>query len=141
MSINERCKARSYTAFTVASQTASRSLAMLNETLVAAFLAILAPAPAKAADTPSAPAVTVQKKAAAQDKVYGSQLMTAEERNTYRDRMKQAKTSTERDRIREAHHVEMQQRAKERGVTLPQQPNSKAKQARSPQAGVAASLR
>jgi hypothetical protein len=126
MSINEARKARSYTGLIVAHSTIPRSPAMLNETLVAAFLAILTPAPAKAADTPSAPAVTVQKKAMAQDRIYGSQLMTAEERNVYRDRMKQAKTPAERDRIREAHHGEMQQRAKERGVTLPEQPRSRA---------------
>ena len=114
---------------------------MLNETLVAAFLAILSPAPAKAADTPSAPVATVQKKAVAQDKLYGSQLMTADERNVYRDKMKQAKTPAERDRLRQEHQRDMQQRAKDRGVTLPQQPGSRTKQARSQQAANAASVR
>jgi hypothetical protein len=129
MSINEARKARSYTGLIVAHSTIPRSPAMLNETLVAAFLAILTPAPAKAADVPSAPAATVQKKAMAQDRIYGSQLMTAEERNAYRERMKQAKTPAERDRIRKAHHADMQQRAKERGVTLPEQPRSRATKA------------
>jgi hypothetical protein len=69
---------------------------MLNETLIAAFFAAFMPAPAQAADTaPSAH--TVQKKAQAQDRIYGSQLMTPEERSAYRDRMKQAKTQTDRD--------------------------------------------
>jgi 1,2-phenylacetyl-CoA epoxidase catalytic subunit len=43
--------------------------------------------------------------------------------------MKQAKTAAERDRIRNAHHADMQQRAKERGVTLPEQPRSRATKA------------
>jgi hypothetical protein len=129
MSINERCKARSYTGFTVASQAVSRSPAMLNETLVAALLAILSPAPAKAADVPTPPAASVQKKAPAQDKLYGSELMTPEERTAYRDRMKQAKTQADRDRIRREHHDQMQQRAKERGVTLQEQPRKPARAA------------
>ncbi len=54
--------------------------------------------------------------------IYGSQLMTAQERNEYRARMRAAKTQEERERIRAENHERMQQRAKERGVTLPEVP-------------------
>jgi arginine/ornithine N-succinyltransferase beta subunit len=54
--------------------------------------------------------------------IYGSQLMTNEERNQYRTRMRSAKTDQERERIRAEHHERMKVRAKERGVTLPDTP-------------------
>ncbi len=56
------------------------------------------------------------------DRVYGSQLMTQEERNEYHARMRAAKTEEERERIRNEHHERMKARAKERGVTLPETP-------------------
>jgi hypothetical protein len=58
----------------------------------------------------------------AQEQVYGSQLMTAEERAAYRQRLMAAKTEEERNQIRAEHHVRMQERAKEKGVTLPDEP-------------------
>jgi hypothetical protein len=54
--------------------------------------------------------------------IYGYQLMTQQERIEYRNRMRAAKTYEERERIRNAHHEQMKVRAKERGVTLPDQP-------------------
>ena len=48
--------------------------------------------------------------------------MTPEERTGYRDKMRNAKTQAERDQIRAEHHATMQGRAKEKGVTLPDQP-------------------
>lgn len=54
--------------------------------------------------------------------IYGSQLMTPQERANYRKRMQSAKTVQEREQIRAEHHKQMQARAKERGVTLPDQP-------------------
>jgi hypothetical protein len=56
------------------------------------------------------------------DPVYGSQLMTNQERIQYRNRMRAAKTVEEREQIRLEHHKQMQERAKERGVTLPDVP-------------------
>jgi hypothetical protein len=56
------------------------------------------------------------------DQVYGSQLMTQEERNAYRNRMRAAKTEQEREQIRNEHHEQMKIRAKEKGVTLPDEP-------------------
>lgn len=63
-----------------------------------------------------------QRETATQERIYGSQLMTQQERNEYRARMRAAKTAEERERIRAEHHAAMQARAKERGVTLPEEP-------------------
>ncbi|MFM9886773.1 MAG: hypothetical protein ACKVQT_27405 [Burkholderiales bacterium] len=57
-----------------------------------------------------------------QDQIYGSQLMNDQERNAHRDKIRTAKTGEERDQIRRDHHVQMQARAKERGLTLPSEP-------------------
>ena len=54
-----------------------------------------------------------------QERIYGSQLMTQDERNAYRAKMRAAKTEQEREKIRNEHHKQMMARAKERGVTLP----------------------
>ncbi len=56
--------------------------------------------------------------------IYGSQLMTASERNAYRSKMRNLKTSREREELRMQHHQEMQQRATQRGMTLPDMPPS-----------------
>jgi hypothetical protein len=68
----------------------------------------------------------VQEKAQAQTKdqerIYGSQLMTEQERNEYRARMRSAKTDQEREKIRKEHHDRMVARAKERGVRIPDEP-------------------
>ena len=54
--------------------------------------------------------------------IYGSQLMTKQERMEYRTRMRNAKTKEEREQIRKEHHEQMKLRAKEKGVTLPDEP-------------------
>lgn len=54
--------------------------------------------------------------------LYGYQLMTPQERAAHRDKMRAAKTYEERERIRKEHHAAMQIRAKEKGVTLPDEP-------------------
>ena len=56
------------------------------------------------------------------DRIFGSQMMTQQERNEYRARMRSAKTLQEREQIRAEHHERMKVRAKERGVTLPGDP-------------------
>ncbi len=56
------------------------------------------------------------------DQIYGYQLMTPAERAAYRSRMRSLNTVQERERYRLEHHREMQERARERGVTLPDQP-------------------
>jgi hypothetical protein len=54
--------------------------------------------------------------------IYGYQMMTSQERNEYRNRMRTATTAEERERIRAEHHAQMLARAKERGVKLPEEP-------------------
>lgn len=54
--------------------------------------------------------------------IYGSQLMTPQERSEFRSKMRAAKTAEEREQIRAQHHELMKARAKERGVTLPDAP-------------------
>ncbi|MDD5240246.1 MAG: hypothetical protein PHG47_00845 [Sulfuricella sp.] len=63
-----------------------------------------------------------QAQARQQEMVYGSQLMTREERVAYRAKMRAAKTPEEREKIRAEHHEQMKVRAKEKGVTLPDVP-------------------
>jgi hypothetical protein len=59
---------------------------------------------------------------AAQEQVYGSELMTTQERAEYQAKMHAATTPEAREQIRAQHHQEMQVRAKQRGVTLPDEP-------------------
>jgi len=59
---------------------------------------------------------------AADQPIYGSQLMTNQERMEHRTKMNAAKTVQEREQVRLEHHEQMQLRAKERGVTLPNTP-------------------
>lgn len=64
----------------------------------------------------------IQAQTQKQEQVYGSQLMTKQERNEYHARMRAATTAREREQIRLEHHKAMQERARERGVTLPDEP-------------------
>jgi hypothetical protein len=63
---------------------------------------------------------TVQLQEQAQ--IYGSELMTKEERAEYRAKLRAAKTKEEREQIRKEHHERMKERAKAQGVTLPDEP-------------------
>jgi hypothetical protein len=58
----------------------------------------------------------------AKEQVYGSQLMTEQELSQHRTKMRTAKTAEEREKIRKEHHEQMKERAKERGLTLPDEP-------------------
>jgi hypothetical protein len=57
-----------------------------------------------------------------QSRTYGSQLMTPEEHQQYRNKMRNMKTEEEREAYRQEHHRMMQERAKEKGLTLPENP-------------------
>ncbi|MBA3016530.1 MAG: hypothetical protein KKD63_03925 [Proteobacteria bacterium] len=57
-----------------------------------------------------------------QEQIYGSQLMTEQERAEYRVRMRSVATNEEREQIRLEHHQAMMERAKSQGVTLPAEP-------------------
>jgi hypothetical protein len=48
-----------------------------------------------------------------------SQLFTEQERTALRQQMQDAKTPEERQALKQAHRTEMQKRAAEKGVTLP----------------------
>jgi len=54
--------------------------------------------------------------------IYGSQLMTNQERIEHRNKLRAAKTAEEREQVRLQHHEQMQLRAKEQGATLPDTP-------------------
>ncbi|KAF0101763.1 MAG: hypothetical protein FD187_1806 [bacterium] len=58
----------------------------------------------------------------ADEVIHGSQLMTAQERIEYRNRMHTATTALEREQIRLEHHQAMQARAKAQGKSLPDAP-------------------
>ena len=45
----------------------------------------------------------IQTQTKAQERIYGSELMTEKERNEYRERMRNSKTEQERDKIRNEH--------------------------------------
>jgi len=89
---------------------------MFRQTLIAAAaVALLAgattPVFAQATTTPPA-------KGGGQQRIYGYELMTPEERQAYIDKMRAAKTQEERIKLRDQHRAEMQKRAQEKGVTL-----------------------
>jgi hypothetical protein len=94
-----------------------RSTKMLNKPLLIAAMAsglLLVVNPGFAADSP------VQTQA--QEQIYGSQLMTVQERTEYQARMRAAKSVEAREKIRAEHHEAMQVRAREKGLTLPDEP-------------------
>lgn len=74
---------------------------------------------ALAADPEPTPATAQTPKP---EPIYGSQLMTPQERTEYRTKMSAAKTVEEQEQIRKEHHEQMKERAKARGVTLLDEP-------------------
>jgi hypothetical protein len=86
---------------------------------VAVAGALLLPVPAVMAQDRD----QTQSRQTIQDRdIYGYQLMTPQERVEFRAKMRAAQTAEERERIRAEHHARMQERAKERGIALPDQP-------------------
>jgi|AntAceMinimDraft_9_1070365.scaffolds.fasta_scaffold03946_4 hypothetical protein len=57
-----------------------------------------------------------------QEQVYGSQLMTPQERAEYHANMRAAKTEEKCKQIRNEHHERMKERAKKLNVVLPDKP-------------------
>jgi hypothetical protein len=57
-----------------------------------------------------------------QDQIYGSQLMTPAERDEYRARLRTMATDQEREAFRLQHHQQMQERARAKGLVLPDEP-------------------
>ena len=89
---------------------------MIAASLVAVLVTLTA-APAVAADQERKP-----DKEQTQERIFGSQLMTQQERLEYRAKLRAATGAEERERIRKDHHERMLERAKARGVTLPDEP-------------------
>ena len=55
-----------------------------------------------------------------QPHMYGSDLMTPQERDAYIEKLRSAKTQDERLKLRDEHRTEMQKRARDTGVPLPE---------------------
>lgn len=60
----------------------------------------------------------------AEDNVYGWEMMTKQERIQHRETMRNFKTNEERERYRLEHHKRMQERANERGLSMPDMPQN-----------------
>ena len=58
----------------------------------------------------------------APSRTYGWQLMSPQERTEFRSKLHSLKTPEEREQFRKDHHEQMKARAKERGLTLPDEP-------------------
>lgn len=65
---------------------------------------------------------TAQDQTRDRDQIYGSQLMTEQERIEHRNHLRSLKTVQERKEYQLEHHKRMQERAKEKGITLPDEP-------------------
>ena len=89
----------------------------------AAISLVMMPAFAQQNDVEQAQA-SEQIQSAAQP-IYGRQLMTEEERQAHRMKIRSLQTAEQRQQYRQQHHKLMQERARERGVTLPEQPRAK----------------
>ena len=57
-----------------------------------------------------------------QTPIYGSQMMTERERQEHRAKMRAMKTEQEREAYRLEQHNKMQERARAKGLTLPDEP-------------------
>ena len=84
----------------------------------AASLTMLS-ASALAADQAPAPQSTQ-----VQQKVYGRDLMTEQERAEHHARMQAAQSEQERKQLRHENHKRMKERADERGLSMPAEPPS-----------------
>lgn len=92
---------------------------MKNKAVVVGMaLGALVALPAFAQDAPAGAGGTPQ----AAEQVYGWQLMTPQERAAYRSKMRSLKTAQEREQFRLEHQKLMEERARERGVTLQHEP-------------------
>lgn len=63
-----------------------------------------------------------RESAQTQQQVYGSQLMTEQERNEHREKMRAAKTPEERKQLQMENHERMKERAKARHMKMSEQP-------------------
>lgn len=96
-----------------------RTLYMLLATLLFPAVMLTANAAEEKNPTPAKKQEQVKKK---EEPIYGRQLMTRDEIAEYQSKMRAAKTLEEREKLRKENHDKMKSRAKERGVTLPDEP-------------------
>jgi hypothetical protein len=94
--------------------------AMLRQWITNCALAALLSSTALVAA--AADAVPSQESARSDGRVYGSHLMTRQERDEYRAKKRAAKTADERDRIRKEHNERMKARAKDRAAAAAAKP-------------------
>lgn len=108
---------------------------LLTSLITAAFVAVAGPAVAAndsgstsdsgntgmGGNSSSTSAGTDTSASSDQD-IYGAEIMTPAERAEFRAKMQSAKSSTERERLRVDHQAAMQSRAKQRGITLSDDP-------------------
>jgi hypothetical protein len=87
-------------------------MAFGRRSILALSLAFLASAAA-------APAIVL-----AQDDLPGSELLTSQERVEYRQRMRGMLSAGQQEQIRRQYEELIRQRAKQKGITLPAQPQS-----------------
>lgn len=103
-------------------------------TMRQAFLAaVLA---ASGAAIAAGPGMQAPGERAAGEPIFGSDLMTEEEREAYRDRLGRAGSAEEVERIRGEHHERMRRRAAEHGVRLPEEPRERGSRMRHGEGGV-----
>jgi hypothetical protein len=98
--------------------TVSRLSLLLASMLLMTIFAASAPAAEPAAAAPAASAIPPEEIDRDGKRIAGYALMTDSERGGYRSQLFFMKTMAERDAFRAEHRKAMQQRAKERGVTL-----------------------
>ncbi len=96
-------------------------MSFVLQALTAALFTILGVSVAIAADQEMAKPAA-QAGAESGEQIYGSELMTKEERAEHRAKMRSLKTAAEREAYRKEHHMKMQERAKKMGKTLPDMP-------------------
>ena len=93
----------------------------LATTFTAALAGALLTMPALAQQVQPRGQAAVPSQVRAQERIYGEELMTPQERNAYRERMRALETEQQRAAYGREHQQQMQSRAAERGVTLPEQ--------------------
>jgi hypothetical protein len=97
---------------------------MKPKTLVPMLVAVSAALFLVGASAQTAQRDTVQTQDQTRERIYGSELMTEQERTEHRNRLREMKTEQEREQFRKEHHARMQERAKQRGVKLPDEPSA-----------------
>ena len=90
--------------------------------IAAAGAAVMVAAAIDTIGQPAGQSDQVPKRVRKHEIIPGSQLMTSEEREQYRQRMAAAKSDDERDRLRAEHYKAMDKRARLHGLRLADPP-------------------